>query len=64
MRLVVTQELTGLWVQLEGETADEWHDLARLAASGERTGGRGITELVRLRELAARAGISVQVVWR
>jgi predicted small metal-binding protein len=53
MRLVLSEPDTGVWLQLEGESAGEWARLEALAASGISTCGPGTNNvLLRLRALA------------
>ena len=54
MRLVLSETEIGVWLELEGETGEEWRRLDDLANAGIRTCGPGTDEvLLRLRALAA-----------
>jgi hypothetical protein len=63
-RLVLSETDTGVWLQLEGETSEEWGRLDALAAAGIWTCGPGTDDvLARLRALAADIAPGFGHVW-
>jgi hypothetical protein len=64
MRLVLSEPETGVWLQLEGETSEEWQRLDELAYAGIRTCGPGTDDiLARLRALAGEIAPGFRHVW-
>ena len=64
MRLVLSEPDTGVWLQLEGESAEEWGQLDQLATTGIRTCGPGTDAvLFRLRAIAGEVAPGFRHMW-